>query len=68
MIEGKDLFDFSHSLAGERLQRAETPWRRSPRSLHGSVKSARRWTPRSTRSGVPKFGWHRAPMSRRRPI
>ena len=26
MIEGKDLFDFSHSLAGERLQRAERPW------------------------------------------
>ena len=26
MIEGKDLFDFSHSLAGERLQCAETPW------------------------------------------
>lgn len=26
MIEGKDLFDFSHSLAGERLQRAKTPW------------------------------------------
>lgn len=26
MIEGKDLFDFSHSLAGERLQCAEMPW------------------------------------------
>ena len=26
MIEGKDLFDFSHSLVGERLQRAKTPW------------------------------------------
>lgn len=26
MIEGKDLFDFSHSLAGERLQCAKTPW------------------------------------------
>lgn len=26
MIEGKDLFDFSHSLAEERLQRAERPW------------------------------------------
>lgn len=26
MIEGKDLFDFSNSLAGERLQRAERPW------------------------------------------
>ena len=26
MIEGKDLFDFSNSLAGERLQRAKTPW------------------------------------------
>lgn len=26
MIEGKDLFDFSYSLAGERLQRAKTPW------------------------------------------
>lgn len=26
MIEGKDLFDFSHSLAGERLQHAKTPW------------------------------------------
>ena len=26
MIEGKDLFDFSNSLAGERLQCAKTPW------------------------------------------
>lgn len=26
MIEGKDLFDFSHSLAGEHLQCAKTPW------------------------------------------
>lgn len=26
MIEGKDLFDFSHSLAEGRLQRAENPW------------------------------------------
>lgn len=26
MIEGKDLFDFSHSLAEERLQCAKTPW------------------------------------------
>lgn len=26
MIEGKDLLDFSHSLAGERLQCAEMPW------------------------------------------
>lgn len=26
MIEGKDLFDFLHSLAGERLQCAKTPW------------------------------------------
>ena len=26
MIEAKDLFDFSNSLAGERLQCAKTPW------------------------------------------